>query len=112
MPMAASRMLALMAIDRGDHLWFDTPTFIGKSWETADGVVLLNLQRKDEPGAHFVEVIIMGDRAGLTVPEPGIGSRTGNCTGVRCATKSGSAKALGSIKAHFIGEPPRGMQAF
>ncbi|MEM7459975.1 MAG: hypothetical protein AAF331_10965 [Pseudomonadota bacterium] len=47
--------------DRGDHLWFDTPTFIGKSWETQDGVVLLNLQRKDEPGAHFVEVIIMGE---------------------------------------------------
>ena len=47
--------------DRGDHLWFDTPTFIGKSWETEDGVVLLNLQRKDEPGAHFVEVIIMGE---------------------------------------------------
>lgn len=47
--------------DRGDHLWFDTPTFIGKSWETDDGVVLLNLQRKDEPGAHFVEVIIMGE---------------------------------------------------
>lgn len=48
-------------IDRGDHLWFDTETFIGKSWETSDGVVLLNLQRKDEPGAHFVEVIILAD---------------------------------------------------
>ena len=46
-------------VDRGDHLWFDTPTFVGKSWETEDGVVLLYLQRKDEPGAHFVEVIIM-----------------------------------------------------
>ena len=21
-------------VDRGDHLWFDTPTFRGKSWET------------------------------------------------------------------------------
>ena len=48
-------------VDRGDHLWFDTPTFVGKSWETEDGVVLLNLQRKDEPGAHFVEVIILGE---------------------------------------------------
>ena len=46
---------------REDHVWFDTPTFIGKSWETQDGVILLNLQRKDEPGAHFVEVIIMGE---------------------------------------------------
>lgn len=48
-------------VDRGDHLWFDTPTFVGKSWETEDGVVLLNLQRKDEPGAHFIEVIILGE---------------------------------------------------
>lgn len=47
--------------DRGDHLWFDTPSFVGKSWETQDGVVLLNLERKDEPGAHFVEVIVMGE---------------------------------------------------
>ncbi len=46
---------------RGDHVWFDTPTFAGRSWETSDGVVLLNLQRKDEPGAHFVEVIVMGE---------------------------------------------------
>ena len=46
---------------RGDHLWFDTPTFTGRSWETADGVVLLNLQRRDEPGAHFVEVIILAE---------------------------------------------------
>ncbi len=41
-------------IARDGHVWFDTPTFVGKSWETEDGVVLLNLQRKDEPGAHFV----------------------------------------------------------
>lgn len=47
---------------RGDHIWFDTPTFVGRSWETSDGIVCLNLQRKDEPGAHFVEVIVMGDR--------------------------------------------------
>lgn len=48
-------------IDRGDHLWFDTPTFRGKSWETPDGFVWLNLQRKDEPGAHFIEVIILAE---------------------------------------------------
>lgn len=46
--------------DRGDHLWFDTPTFQGKSWETPDGLVWLNLQRKDIPGAYFIEVIILG----------------------------------------------------
>lgn len=51
---------AFHGLVRGDHVWFDTETFTGKSWETADGVVLLNLQRKDEPGAHFVEVIVLG----------------------------------------------------
>jgi hypothetical protein len=45
--------------DRGDHLFYDTPTFTGRSWEAGDGVLMLNLLRKDEPGAYFVEVIIM-----------------------------------------------------
>lgn len=45
--------------DRRDHLWYDTPTFVGRSWEAGDGVLMLNLARKDEPGAHFIEVIIM-----------------------------------------------------
>lgn len=44
----------------GDCLIYDTPSFCGKSWETADGLILLNLQRKDEPGAHFLEIIAMG----------------------------------------------------
>ena len=54
---------------RGDHLWFDTPTFVGKSWETPDGLVWLNLQRKDVPGAYFIEVIILaggGERRART----------------------------------------------
>ncbi len=37
---------------------FDTPNFAGKAWES-EGVVLLHLDRKDEPGAHFVEAIIL-----------------------------------------------------
>tara|TARA_R110002020_G_scaffold226974_2_gene437574 strand:+ start:107530 stop:107967 length:438 start_codon:yes stop_codon:yes gene_type:complete len=45
---------------RGDRLWYDTPTFAGHSWETHDGLLLLNLQRKDEPGANFFEIIAMG----------------------------------------------------
>jgi hypothetical protein len=48
-------------VAQDDHLWFDTPTFRGKSSETIDGVILLNLQRKDEPGANFVEVIVLGE---------------------------------------------------
>lgn len=47
-------------IIRGDRIWYDTPTFSGSSWETHDGLLLLNLQRKDEPGAHFFEIIAMG----------------------------------------------------
>lgn len=42
----------------GERVAFDTPTFTGHAWES-DGVVLLHLNRKDEPGAHFVEAIIM-----------------------------------------------------
>lgn len=47
-------------IDRVDHLFYDTPTFTGRSWETTGGHLMLDLLRKDEPGASFVEVIILG----------------------------------------------------
>jgi hypothetical protein len=48
-------------IDKGDYLWFDAPAFSGKSWETGDGQILLNLERKDEPGGRFIEIIVMGE---------------------------------------------------
>ncbi len=48
-------------LDRGDHLFYDSPTFHGRSWETEGGHLMLNLIRKDEPGAYFVEIIIMGE---------------------------------------------------
>ena len=48
-------------IPRDGVLWYDTPTFHGKSWETDDGLILLNLARKDEPGANFFEIIAMGE---------------------------------------------------
>lgn len=44
---------------RDGAVWFDTPTFHGKSWES-EGLVLLTLQRKDEPGALFHELIALG----------------------------------------------------
>lgn len=47
-------------IPKDGALWYDTPTFHGKSWETDDGLILLNLARKDEPGANFFEIIAMG----------------------------------------------------
>lgn len=48
-------------LDRGDHLYYDSATFHGRSWETQGGHLMLNLIRKDEPGAYFVELIIMGE---------------------------------------------------
>jgi len=46
---------------RDGRLWWDTETFHGSAWQTLDGLILLNLIRKDEPGASFIEVIAMGD---------------------------------------------------
>ncbi|MEM8986238.1 MAG: hypothetical protein AAGC95_05890 [Pseudomonadota bacterium] len=50
----------LPAVYRDGALWWDTQTFSGRAWETEDGAVLLNLDRKDEPGASFFEIILMG----------------------------------------------------
>ena len=46
---------------RGDRMFWDTETFAGYAWETRDDLILLNLARKDEPGAHFIEVIALGE---------------------------------------------------
>ncbi|WP_374142045.1 hypothetical protein [Sphingomonas sp.] len=51
----------LPGILRDGKLWWDVETFHGYSWETEDGILLLNLTRKDEPGANFFEMITMGD---------------------------------------------------
>ena len=51
----------LPGVYRENRLWWDTETFRGCAWETHDGLVLLNLERKDEPGARFFEIIIMGE---------------------------------------------------
>lgn len=56
-----TRSDAFEGIPRHGALWYETPVFIGKSWETDDGLVLLNLERLDEPGARFFEMIVMGD---------------------------------------------------
>lgn len=50
----------LPGVLRGDRLFWDTPTFSGYACESHDGIVLLNLQRKDEPGANFFEMITIG----------------------------------------------------
>ena len=51
----------LPGVLRGDKLWWDTETFKGCAWETNFGLILLNLERKDEPGARFYEIIALGE---------------------------------------------------
>lgn len=43
---------------RGERLWWDTPAFHGWAWETREGLILLDLERKDDPGARFYEIIV------------------------------------------------------
>jgi hypothetical protein len=51
----------LPGVFRDGKLWWDVPTFSGSCWETDDGILLLNLERKDAPGARFFEIIVLGD---------------------------------------------------
>jgi len=51
----------LPGVYREGRLWWDTDTFHGSAWETHDGLILLNLDRKDDPGARFFEMICMGE---------------------------------------------------
>ena len=51
----------LPGIFRDGRLWWNTPTFSGSAWETHDGYILLNLDRKDEPGVKFHEIILTGE---------------------------------------------------
>ncbi|WP_255454673.1 hypothetical protein [Parasphingopyxis sp. CP4] len=51
----------LPGVYRDGKLWWDMPTFHGYAWETEDEILMLNLTRRDEPGANFVEIIVMGD---------------------------------------------------
>ncbi len=46
---------------RDGKLWWDLPTFHGCCWEAADGVLLLSLDRRDDPGARYLEIIVMGE---------------------------------------------------
>jgi hypothetical protein len=50
----------LPGVFRDGRLWWDLPTFQGSSWEAGDGILLLNLVRKDDPGASFHEIISLG----------------------------------------------------
>ncbi|MEP3890274.1 MAG: hypothetical protein ABJN69_07385 [Hellea sp.] len=53
--------IALPGVYKGGRLWWDLETFSGSAWQTKDNLILLNLDRKDDPGANFFEIIAMGD---------------------------------------------------
>lgn len=44
---------------RDDRLHWDTDRFHGHGWETEDGVLMLRLERRDVPGAYYVEMITL-----------------------------------------------------
>lgn len=51
----------LPGVLRDGKLWWDTETFTGCAWPTDYDLILLNLHRKDEPGANFYEMIALGE---------------------------------------------------
>lgn len=51
----------LPGVLRDGRLWWDLPTFAGSAWTTHDGLILLNLERRDDPGARFFEIIVLGE---------------------------------------------------
>ena len=44
---------------RGDRLWWDTDRFSGYGWTTDDDIIMLTLDRNDEPGVSFTETILL-----------------------------------------------------
>lgn len=44
---------------RGDKLWWDTDRFSGYGWATHDNIVMLTLDRNDNPGESFTEMIVL-----------------------------------------------------
>lgn len=46
---------------RDGLLWWDIERFSGYAWETREGVLMLKLDRKDEPGVSFIEMITLAE---------------------------------------------------
>lgn len=44
---------------RDGLLHWDTDRFTGTGWETREGVIMLRLDRRDELGVHFIEMITL-----------------------------------------------------
>jgi hypothetical protein len=51
----------LPGVLRGDRLWWDVETFSGSAWQTQEGVIMLRLARRDDPGAEFFEMIVLSE---------------------------------------------------
>ncbi len=54
---------------RGDRMWWDTERFSGYGWTTPGDIIMLTLDRKDEPGVSFTEMIVLA-------PDPDYRART------------------------------------
>lgn len=52
--------VAFDGIIKDNRIYWDTETFKGYGWVASPNIFLLELERKDEPGAWFYESIVMG----------------------------------------------------
>ncbi|MBU3002616.1 hypothetical protein [Paraglaciecola arctica] len=52
--------VAFDGIIQNNKIYWDTETFKGYGWVASPSIFLLELERKDEPGAWFYESIVMG----------------------------------------------------
>lgn len=57
----ATKKATLPAVFHDGKLWWDVDAFTGWGWESEFGLILLNLTRKDDPGANFFEMITLSD---------------------------------------------------
>lgn len=55
------KRVQLPGVLRDGKLWWDTETFHGCAWQSEFDLILLNIDRKDEPGANFFELIALSD---------------------------------------------------
>jgi hypothetical protein len=55
------QVTTLNGVLRDGKLWWDNEKFEGCGWETHFDLILLNLDRKDDAGANFYEIICLGN---------------------------------------------------
>jgi hypothetical protein len=53
----------LPGVYRDGALWWDVPTFHGKAWQSGPDLILLELHRRDVPGAWYWEMICLAPGA-------------------------------------------------